>query len=157
MNFVIILRSLMVLTTLLAANSAAALCIKAAGTNLRKGPGTKFPISWQVNRYTPLLDVGQKGGWYKVRDLDGEIHWVYKSLVSRNVQCLAVRATLASLRKGPGTQHAYAELPSVGKYYSFKKIGFEPPWYRVEDDRGGRYWIHESLVWRPMKRQSIAF
>lgn len=157
MNFVTILHCLVALTIMWGSHSAAALCIKAAGTNLRKGPGTKFPISWQVTRFTPLLDVGRKGGWYKVRDLDGEIHWVYKTLVSQNVQCLAVRATIASLRTGPGTQHPYADLPSVGKYYPFKKIGFEPPWYRVEDDKGGRYWIHESLVWRPMKRQSITF
>lgn len=136
---------------------AQALCVKASNANLRKGPGSKHPVSWQVGKFTPLLELQYKNGWYKVRDMDGEIHWIYKSLVTKSYQCMMVKVSMAALRKGPGLDQAYAELPSVGRYYSFRRVGFEPPWYGVEDDAGGRYWIHENLVWRPLKRQTISF
>lgn len=157
MTFGVTLKSLSLCLLLVFANIGFALCVTSSGTNMREGPGTNYPITWQVSRFTPLLEVERKGGWYKVRDMDGDVHWIYRTLVTNSIQCLSIRASAASLRTGPGTQHSYAELPSVGKYYPFKKIDFNPPWYRIQDDKGGKYWVHESLVWRPMKRQTISF
>ncbi len=137
--------------------SAFSLCVKTNDAVLRTGPGTKFPVSWRVGRHTPLLDVESKPGWFKVQDLDGATHWIAKTNVTKSYQCMAVQVSLAALRVGPGTDKAYAQLPSVGRYYAFKRIDFEPPWYHVEDEKRGKYWVHENLVWQPLKRSRINF
>jgi hypothetical protein len=148
---------LLVLGLVFAGFSAGALCTLYPDTVLRRGPGTKYPISWRVGKYMPLVDTEYKSGWYKVKDLDGDIHWVYRKAVSTSMQCMAVRTSQATLRTGPGTDKTYGDLPTVGKYYAFKRIGFEPPWYWVEDEARGRYWIHENLLWLPLKRQQYNF
>lgn len=105
----------------------------------------------------PLLDIEQKGGWYKVKDLDGEIHWVYSTLVSRSHQCLVIKSSRASLRTGPGSKYPNAKLRSADKYTPFKKLDSEGPWYLVEDVDGSQFWVHENLTWRALKVQKIGF
>lgn len=148
----------MVFTQLVALGSnAESLCVTAEKANLRSQPKSSATLSWVVGKYMPLIEVSKKGAWYQVEDLDGEQHWVHQSLVSKKLKCFAVKATKAALRKGPGTQHGYAAPAFVGKYYSFKRVEFSPPWFQVSDTDGDLFWIHEKLVWAPTKRVRLAF
>lgn len=128
---------------------ASPLCVKASEANLRQGPGTQYEKSWKVYQYMPLDKIGQRGKWYKVRDLDGDSHWIYNGLVSKSLRCAVVKATEANVRRGPGTGYAKSELSPVEKYYSFKVIATEGRWVRVEDEIVNEGWIARSLLWMP--------
>ena len=128
-----------------------------ANTTLRKGPGLSFPVSWAVPKYMPLLKVDQKGAWFKVQDLDGEIHWVLSKAVSRKMACAVVKTKVAKLRKGPGSNQPLADLASVDKYTPFRKLDRDDDWVKVEDDFRATYWVHETNVWIPVSRTRVEF
>lgn len=136
-----------------------ALCVTADLANLRDGPGARFKKTWTVGKYTPLVKIGSKGSWYKVKDMDGEVHWVHRNLVtSRGMRCLAVQVPVANLRTGPGSNHSIAEFATADKYTPFKRIDLhEDGWYRVEDEDGQKFWIHQNIVWRPVKVMNIGY
>ncbi len=49
--------------------------------NVRKGPGTNYPIISKVKRDTKLKALGEQGNWYQVMLPDGKVGWIAKSLV----------------------------------------------------------------------------
>lgn len=139
------------------AQSAAALeakpiCVTGAEANLRVGPGKKHRISWEVKRYMPLVSVSHQGEWIKVRDVDGDIHWIFEKLVSGKVRCVTVKNALARIRSKPTTKSKIWR--TVEKYTSFKLLGLTKEWVKVEIlikrkkrllKRTG--WIFRKLIW----------
>ncbi len=127
---------------------ACALCINVKKANLRSGPGTKNPISWEVFQYMPLQKQKKKGSWIKVKDFEGDQHWVYKKLVTSRYMCGVVKVKKANLRTGPGTRYKLAsDLPSVEKYTVFKVAKIKGEWAKVTDSFGDSYWIFRKLLW----------
>ena len=39
--------------------------------NIRSGPGTKYDILWNVEKYHPLFILEKSGNWYRFRDFEG--------------------------------------------------------------------------------------
>jgi SH3-like domain-containing protein len=137
---------------------AFAFCVNTQKANLRKGPGPKYPISWVVPKFTPLLEVNRKGSWIEVQDQDGEKHWVYSQNVTKNISCLSIRVASANLRTGPGAAHPLADIKKVDRYTPFKRIDVaDNGWYQVEAPWGGRYWLSGGLVWRPLKIRGLSY
>lgn len=132
-------------------------CIKRANVTLRRGPGEKFASTWTVPKYMPFLQVDKKGKWLKVRDLDGETHWVRKENVSQKLNCLVVKTKVAHLRKKPSATEPLADLSTVDKYTPFRKVDRDGEWLKVRDDDAGTFWIHEDKVWIPMVRSRLGF
>lgn len=132
-------------------------CVVKSGANLRRGPGAKFPVTWTVPRYMPLLKVANHGPWLKVQDLEGESHWIAKSAISKKLTCAVVKTKTAKLREGPGVEHPLAGLSSVDRYTPFQKIDRDGEWVQVKDDYGAKYWVHETNVWIPVSRTHISF
>jgi SH3-like domain-containing protein len=130
-----------------AAGGASALCVTSAQANLRGGPGTAHPKTWEVYQYMPLKEIGRRGNWYHVKDVDGDRHWVHKSLVSRRVHCAVVKANRANVRTGPGTGYRASDWSPIGTYYSVKAIKHAGQWVKVEDEVGNTGWIAKSLLW----------
>lgn len=134
-----------------------ALCVSSDVANLRGGPGPSFPVTWTVGKYTPLVEVDGKNGWYKVKDMEGEIHWIYRNLVSKRLKCVSVKVKRANLRTGPGTKFPYAAYQVADKYFPFKRINQKDDWYHLVDASGNKFWLHESTLWRPRKVSNISF
>lgn len=124
---------------------------------LRKGPGSDNAISWKVARYMPFLKVEKKGGWSKVQDLDGEIHWAKNSDLNTVDRCVVVKTNIAVLRQEPAPTAPPAELKTVDRYTPFKKLAVDKDWVQVEDETGRKAWIHESNVWKPVMINAISF
>lgn len=125
-----------------------ALCINAKKANLRSGPSTKKPISWEVFKYMPLQKVKKKGRWIQVKDFEGDKHWVFDSLVTKKFQCAVVKVNKANLRTGPGSKYKKAaDLPSVDKYTVFKLAKVQGKWAKVTDSFGDHYWVFRKLLW----------
>jgi SH3-like domain-containing protein len=126
---------------------AGALCVNVSEANLRGGPGTKYERTWQVFRYMPLEKLRKKGGWYRVRDVDGDIHWIYGKLVTEEFRCGVVKVPEANIRSGPGTKYAKTAASPALRYYSFRIIKTLPGWARVRDEYGVTGWIARELLW----------
>ena len=120
------------------------LCVKVARANLRAGPGTEHRITWEVNRHMPFIQVEEKGDWFKVKDVDGDTHWIFKGLVAPNLRCLTIRSRRANIRKKPTTRSD--SWFTVEKYTSFRRVGAKNNWVQIEYE-GQSMWVYRTLVW----------
>jgi SH3-like domain-containing protein len=62
--------------------------LKSEETNVRTGPGTRYPIQWVYHRAgMPVEVIEEFEHWRKIRDMDGTAGWVHKTMVlgTRNV------------------------------------------------------------------------
>lgn len=57
--------------------------LRKSEANVRCGPGTQYPILWVYKRFGwPVEVLAEYQSWYKIRDIEGEEGWVYRSLLS---------------------------------------------------------------------------
>jgi SH3-like domain-containing protein len=137
----------MAVLSLVFINHADALCVKVPKANLREGPGTGFEKTWHVFQYMPFKKIGQKGSWYKVMDVDGDEHWIYKKLVTDRVNCAVVKVNEANVRKGPGKNFEKKDFSPAIKYDSFKVLKREGKWVKIIDEFGNTGWVFRKLIW----------
>ncbi|MCE2927389.1 MAG: hypothetical protein LW823_07105 [Rickettsiales bacterium] len=76
---------------LLAATSGSGLPIprfvslKNQETNVRTGPGTRYPIAWIYRRENlPVEVIEEFDHWRKIRDIEGSTGWVHKMMLDGN-------------------------------------------------------------------------
>ena len=56
--------------------------LKSGHANLRRGPGTDYPVDWVfVRRRMPLEIIAETSRWRKVRDADGDVGWIWHSML----------------------------------------------------------------------------
>ena len=146
-----------IILILLVPLSSHSLCVKTEKAFLRSGPGTKYKKTWTVGKYMPLKEIGKKGNWFMVKDLDNKKHWVHKKLVSANLSCVVVSTRYTKLRKGPGRNYPLADIRNVDKYTPFKKIGREDSWVFLEDDLGHQYWTYDKHIWQPLHYVNVSY
>ncbi len=127
--------------------NADALCVNAADANLRSGAGTKYEKTWEVFKFMPFKKIKQKGNWYKVKDMDGDMHWIFKNLVTSSYRCGAAKKDKINIRSGPGTTYKKVDLSPAMKYDAFKIIKIKGKWAKVEDEFGSKGWIFRKLLW----------
>lgn len=124
---------------------------------LRSGPSFHSSITWRAGLYTPLVELGSRGGWLKVKDMDGDEQWVPRNDVSYNMECVAIRVRSAILRTGPSSKSKLANIVEVDRYTPFKRIDESGDWYKVEASWGSTYWVHDTAVWLPLRIEKVSF
>jgi len=124
--------------------AAQRLMVSSKVANIRSGPGTKYEVLWQVERYHPLQIVEKKGNWYKFTDFEGDQGWVHRSLVEEGDAVITVKDK-CNVRTGPGTKNPIAF--TVGKGIPFKVLHRKGNWINIVHSDGDKGWIHKSLVW----------
>ena len=56
--------------------------LKSAESNVRTGPGTRYPIQWVYHRENmPVEVIEEFEHWRKIRDMDGTSGWVHKTML----------------------------------------------------------------------------
>jgi len=143
----ILLGSVVALLTIILSGNSYALCINVSEANLRSGPGTKFEKTWEVFKYMPFNKLSKKANWYKVKDIDGDVHWVYNKLVTSKFKCAVVKVDKANVRSGPGEKYGKIAMSPALKYDSFKVLKIKTPWVKVVDEFGDSGWIFRKLLW----------
>ena len=128
---------------------AGALCVNVSKANLRSGPSTKYEKVWEVYKYMPFKKVGVSlsGDWYAVQDVDGDVSWIYKKLVTEKYQCAVVKSEEVNVRKGPGTKYGKSSSGPAKQYYSFKVLKKQGRWVKVKDEWGVIGWVHADYLW----------
>jgi len=129
------------------AAEAMALCVSSSYANLRSGPATSHEKTWEVLKYTPLELLSRKGSWMRVKDLEGDVHWVYSPLVTSKYKCAMIKDEKANIRKGPGTNYPEVKESPGKQYYSYKVVSIKDDWVRVTDEFGTDGWIYKPLLW----------
>jgi SH3-like domain-containing protein len=126
-----------------------ALCVKASTANVRSGPGTGYEKIWQVYRFMPLKKVGISisGDWYAVRDVDGDVSWIHKTLVTDEYHCATVKSRTVNVRTGPGRNYSRKFSELAKKYDSFRILGTKGAWVKVKDEWNNVGWIHGRYLW----------
>ena len=128
---------------------AEALCVSVSKANLRSGPSTKYEKVWEVYKYMPFLKVGVSlsGDWYAVQDVDGDVSWIYKKLVTEKYQCAVVKSEEVNIRKGPGTNYEKVQAGPAKQYFSFRVLSKQGKWVKVKDEWGATGWVHTDFLW----------
>lgn len=144
--------------------AAASLCMAALGTsalvqaqpaqqmvsvsgttlNMRSGPGTNAPVLWELKKGYPLQVTQRKGNWLQVRDFEGDSGWVARSLTGQAPHHV-VKAKVANIRSGPGTQHSVVGKADYGDLLRTREKRAD--WVRVERAEGPGGWIAKTLLW----------
>jgi len=139
----------LVLFIMMTISYADALCVKATKVNVRMGPGTIYDIAWEVYKYMPFLKVGVslEGNWYAVRDVDGDVNWIHKNLVTDTYRCAVVKTEKVNVRKGPGINYSKIFLSPTERYHSFKVLKTKAAWVKVKDEWDNIGWIHRRYLW----------
>ncbi len=146
-NILVLLSAVLVSASV--ASNAYSLCVSARTANVRNGPGTAYEVVWEVYRYMPFEKIGTSlsNEWYAVKDVDGEVSWIHGALVNGAYRCAVVKAEKANVRTGPGTHYRKVAPEGAMKYYSFKVVGKQGAWVKVQDEWNNTGWIHKDLLW----------
>lgn len=103
-----------------------------------------YHVVLEAPRYYPLSVQSERDGYYEVRDYQGRIGWIKKSLVDRT-KGVVVEVEKVTVRQGPG-----AEYPPVFVAYkgvTFKVIEEKPRWLHVSHESGTSGWVFKPLTW----------
>lgn len=132
-----------------AVESAHALCVKVPKANVRSGPGTGYEIIWEVYKYMPFrkMGVSLSGEWYAVGDVDGDVNWIHRSLLTGSYDCAVVKTAQVNIRSGPGTNYPKASFSPAKQYHTFKVLKKKGKWYKLRDEWGDTGWIHKNFLW----------
>jgi SH3-like domain-containing protein len=101
------------------------------------------------SKYMPFVKVGVSldGDWFAVRDVDGDVHWIYKTLLTNQYKGAVVKANGVNVRTGPGTKYTKSTSLSADKYYTFKVLQRKGSWVSVKNPVGDIGWIHGKFLW----------
>jgi len=127
-----------------AKSDSATLCTKTPKAEIRQGPGREFPVKYLAPVHMAFLLMERKGSWLQIRDVDGQLLWVHRSLVRERDRCITINADDVNMRWKPDR---YAGVMfKTDRYASFRVVESRGDWLGV------RYyeltvWVHRSLVW----------
>ena len=125
--------------------------------NVRAGPGQKYPIKWVLNRKgLPMEVILEFDHWRKIKDHEGQVGWVFHSLLSGKRTAITV---------GENYINAY-EKPFLGKGEKSRiSILLEPFVIVSLDSCGGAWckvitkeysgWVKRKLLWGVYESENI--
>lgn len=112
--------------------------------NVRNGPGLNYSILWHVDRGYPLQVIGSQKDWYRVRDFEGDVGWVYKPLTGSTAH-VVVKKPEIHVRSGPGT--SYRIVAKAREGVVFRTLARQKGWVKVRHRNGTTGWVARHLVW----------
>ena len=122
------------------------LALKFDETNLRRGPGTRYPIDWVYNRRgLPMQVVQTYDIWRKVQDPDGVSGWVL-SVQLTDRRSLMVKNTDATLRADSNEKANPVALLKPGVIVRLRRCEKDAAWCQVEVS-GFKGYVRRDQVW----------
>jgi len=111
--------------------------------NGRSGPSRSHPVAWRyVRAGLPMEVVAETPDWRRVRDPDGELTWMHRSILSG-------RRTVITLDETPLRARADADAPAEAIAEGGVVLALErcrTGWCRVEG-QGYRGWARAGALW----------
>lgn len=127
--------------------------LKSDETNVRTGPGDRYPISWVYKRsHFPVEIIEEFDHWRKIRDVEKAEGWVHKSLLDGRRTAL-VQKNVQVLRRAPEENASpilRAEPMVIGKL-----IECTAQWCRLQvGSRKG--WLQKKYLWGVYAKEEFA-
>ncbi|MDH4320230.1 MAG: SH3 domain-containing protein [Desulfobulbaceae bacterium] len=135
----------LILISATTANAIQLVSVAGDRVNMRSGPGDDQAILWELGDGYPLQVLDSKGKWYKVSDFEGDVGWIYKSLVNRTPH-LIVKKKVVNIRSGPGTSYKLIGKANYGVVFKTLEKG-KDGWVKVEHENGLVGWVLRNLLW----------
>ena len=112
--------------------------------NMRKGPGTQYPVAWvYIRKSLPVEVTAEYEHWRRIRDSEGDEGWVHKSLLSTRRTVLVIGEE-RQLRAAPA-----ADAPVILRAESgvlARLLSCHSTWCEV-DVSGISAWIPRQHLW----------
>ncbi len=118
--------------------------LKSAEANMRKGPGTRYPIAWVYKRaHLPVEIINEFGHWRLVRDHDDVTGWLHKSMLSANRFVVTIGEEQPLFSDDDADSDALLKLePGVIAHLEHCNAN----WCEVEVS-GHKGWLQKSGLW----------
>jgi SH3-like domain-containing protein len=119
--------------------------LKSAETNVRSGPGTRYPISWVYRRASMTVEIIEEYDlWRKIRDVEGTTGWVHKSMLDGKRTVMIKGKDPQVVRREPKdkSQPLLKSEPMV----IAKLMECEKDWCRIQIS-GRKGWIEKTHLW----------
>lgn len=106
--------------------------LRADTINLRRGPGTRYPIDWVLHRrHLPIVIVQEFHFWREIRLPDGTNGWVHQSMLSPR-RSFVIGGTRKSLRREPIATADMVAMLRTGVVGHIQTCEAGELWCRVE-------------------------
>ena len=119
--------------------------LKNEETNIRTGPGTRYPIQWVYRRAgMPVEVIEEFDLWRKVRDAEGTAGWVHKTMIvgTRHVMIKGKEARVVRIDADAHAKPILKAEPSV----TASLLECNPSWCRIQLS-GRKGWIEKDYLW----------
>ena len=118
--------------------------LRAGEVNMRKGPGTDFPVVWVYKRrYLPVEITGENRHWRRIRDSEGDEGWVHKTLLSRR-RSILIYGEERSLYAKPNARSSIVIRAEAG--VQGKLVNCKANWCKVQIAKI-KAWLPRDHVW----------
>ncbi len=126
--------------------------LKANKTNLRIGPGLRYPIAWVYQRPgLPVMIIQEFDYWRKVRNVDGGVGWVHKSLI-RGRRTAYVTGKVRTLRVQPNESAAAVARAEPGVIA--RLLACKGAWCRISAD-GHEGWLKRDSFFGALPNEAF--
>jgi SH3-like domain-containing protein len=120
--------------------------LKTDDTNMRKGPGQRYPIEWVYKRRDLPMEVEREYDvWRYVRDPDGVEGWVHQVTLSDR-RTFIVQTKDATLRADPKDTAAAVATLKVGVIGRLRECAARSTWCQVQVG-GYRGYLRRDQFW----------
>ena len=119
--------------------------LKSDDTNIRTGPGTRYPIQWVYHRVgMPVEVIEEYDVWRKIRDIDGTAGWVHKTMLDgkRNVMIKGKSARVVRKEAEAKAKPLLKAEPLV----TARLVECQVEWCRIQIS-GRKGWIEKQYLW----------
>jgi SH3-like domain-containing protein len=120
--------------------------LKTDDTNMRKGPGQRYPIEWVYKRHDLPMEIErQYDVWRYVRDPDGVEGWVHQVTLSDR-RTFMIQQRDATLRSDPNDTASPVATLKVGVIGRLRECGQGSNWCKVQVS-GYRGYLRRDQLW----------
>ncbi|MFZ5519475.1 MAG: SH3 domain-containing protein [Candidatus Zhuqueibacterota bacterium] len=112
--------------------------------NIRKGPGTDYPIVRSVLPNTTVNIIGKHEDWYEVNLITGESGWMFSKLGDKEVYKKIIVTNKTEVHQEPDSESGVLANVEAGEI--FDPIATQGSWYRITYKRGDTGWISVGNV-----------
>ena len=121
--------------------------------NMRQGPSTSHRILWEFvgQQGLPVEVVAETETWRQIRDPEGDLGWVHRSLLD-NSRGVVIAGSLRALRRGPAADAqiiAYMEARVVARLSQCTTV-----WCQITADCYTG-WVRHDEVWGVYPREVV--
>jgi SH3-like domain-containing protein len=119
--------------------------LKSSEINMRKGPGTRYPIEWVYRRdRLPVEVIEEFDHWRQIRDADGSKGWLHKNMLS-GVRTVFIKGKVAvELREDPENNASVVAKLEPGVIANLLEC--EKDWCKIEA-RKHEGWLQKKLFY----------